>query len=302
MRIALITTGGMELLGLPTALDRLFPGHTIEAVEDVPGRCFSCITSNRLPLPPTPYPPMVDKIVARAAAMVDPRLSGGPDMVLILDDLELANLDQPEVVVAVFRDAVARHLSRYEPDHGLIASMRAEITKRVSFHLAVPMVESWLFADRNGPSRAGVSPSTRVQIREGDVEDFQTVDPIYAAADDTACPEWCKRKRQSRDRPKWLGAGDRTRHPKGYLQWLMRDGTIPTCTSYSEVPNGVDALKNLDWSEVLKYKARCAYVRALVGDISALLNQPPAIPNWQGMEAVLTSRTTPRPDPVLRNI
>jgi hypothetical protein len=88
MRVALITTGKTEHLGLPGALSALFPGHAFESIEDIPGRHFWSFTSHRLPIPPTPYPPMVDKIVARAVAMVDPRLSSSPDMVLVLADLE----------------------------------------------------------------------------------------------------------------------------------------------------------------------------------------------------------------------
>ncbi len=302
MRVALITTGKTELLGLPDALTRLFPGHTFEAVEDVPGRAFWSFTSNRLPVPPAPYPFMVDKIIARAVAMVDPRVSDTPDMVLVLDDLEMANLDQPDVVAEVFRDALGRHLKGYEPNVELIAAMRSEVARKVSFHLAVPMIESWIFADPQGPHRAGVGTATPVRVRDGDVEDFQTVDAAYAAADDEACPEWCKRRRPSGDRPKWLGAGDRTKHPKGYLQWLMRDGSKITCTTYREAKEGVDALKGIDWAEVLKYKHRCSFVRSLVADVAALLNQAPAIESWQGDEASVTSCSTTRTDPLLRNL
>jgi hypothetical protein len=202
----------------------------------------------------------------------------------------------------VFRDALERHLKGYEPAHALIAAMRLEVTKKVSFHLAVPMMESWFFADPLGVARAGVDRQTPVRIRQGDVEDFLTVDPAYEAADESACPEWCRRRQPRGDRPKWLGSGDRTRHPKGYLQWLMRDGSQITCTSYKEAERGRAALEQIDWAELLKYKKRCAYVRSLVSDIADLLKQAPSIPSWQGLEAPVTSRSGPRASRVLRNL
>jgi hypothetical protein len=250
---------------------------------------------------------MVDKIVARAAAMVDPRSSSQTDMVLVLDDLELANLDQPEVVVEVFRDAFRRHLDLYQPDQALIATMRSAMAAKVSFHLAVPMIESWIFADPDGPTRAGVSESVKrtIKIRQGDIEEFQVEDPSYLKADEKDCPNWCK-KHVRGDRPKWLGGVDRSKHPKGYLQWLMIDGLLPTCTSYREAredgPGGKSALQEINWGELLRYKRRSTYVRALVADVAAALNQAPSIPIWAGHEAAVTRWLESSPNSLLRNI
>lgn len=303
MHITLITTGKMELLALPSALNRLFPGHTFEAVEDISGRPFSSFTSCRLPLPPSPYPFVVDKIVARAAAMVDPRSSSQTDMVLVLGDLELANMDQPGVVVEVFRDAFRRHLDRYQPNQDLIAAMRSAMAAKVSFHLAVPMIESWIFADPDGPTRAGVRESVKktIKIRDGDIEQFQVEDPGYLKADEKDCPTWCK-KHVRGDRPKWLGEGDRWKHPKGYLQWLMIDGSVQTCTSYREVGGGTSALQEINWGELLRYKKRSTYARALVADIAAALNQAPSTLAWAGDQAAVTRLSESPTDSLLRNI
>jgi len=117
MRIALITTGKTELLGLPLALTNLFPDHEFLGIEDVPGRPFRSFTSGRLPPPPEGRPDVVDHLISRAAALVDPDLVTEFDGVIVVDDLELVNRDQTNVVVDVFRAAALRHLDLYATNH-----------------------------------------------------------------------------------------------------------------------------------------------------------------------------------------
>ncbi len=304
MRVALLATGKTELLGLPDALTRLFPGHSFDAVWELPGqRPYWSFTSNRLPSPPAPAPPALDKLVEEAAARVDPRFPGRDDFVVLLDDLELVNQDQPHVVIQSLRDAVDRHImNRYSKDPIRNEEIRTALASRVSFHLAAPMIESWFFADPNGYFRAGVTRTARISIRDGDQEQFESTDPNYLNANECDCPQWLKNKKKRIDRPKWLGDHSRAKHPKGYLQWLMKDGSSKRCTSYDEVNNGAEALRQIDWAELLKYRKRNTYARALIADLSDALGQAPTIPNWQGDEADLTSRLTLRASHYLRNI
>lgn len=304
MRVALLATGKTELLGLPEALMRLFPGHSFQAVWDLhEQRPYPSFTSNRLPSPPAPASPALDKLVEEAAARVDPRFPGRDDFVLLLDDLELVNQDQPHVVIQALRDAVARHLNqRYSADAIRSGEIRAALASRVSFHLAAPMIESWFFANTNGPFRAGVAPNTPILIRNGDQEQFESTDQGYLQATESACPTWCKNGRKRGDRPKWLGDPPREKHPKGYLQWLMKDASSKTCTCYNEAKEGTEALRQIDWAELLKHPKRSTYARALVADLSDALGQAPTIPNWQGEQAGITSRATKRPSRCLRNI
>lgn len=301
MRIALLVTGKTELRGLPAALVRLFPGHRFEAKDDVPGRPFRSFTSAELPVVPAlRCDTAVDKLVARAASLVDPATQDPWDRVVVLDDLELVNQHQPAVVTQTFRAAMVEHLERYGADRR--AELASAVRQRVSLHLAAPMIESWLFGDDAALVRLGVS--VQPQVKEGDLERFEATDEAYLSAEDTNCPVWCARGRKRGDRPKWLGATQRARHPKGYLQWLLLDGQHPGCTRYDEAGAGAAALADLDWARVLQLKRRFCYLRALVEDLEDTLGQAPAVPavGWPGLAAPLTSVKTPRASPVLRNL
>src|SRR5262249_2261768 len=110
-RVALIVTGRLEQAGLPTALGRLFP-H-VEFVTEY----FEGFTSNRLAVGPAPVgrPTGVmtnaEKMAQAMMLALDPGRKGTPaDFAFALEDLELANDDQPQRVVDVFREAVRSRL------------------------------------------------------------------------------------------------------------------------------------------------------------------------------------------------
>lgn len=119
MRIALIPTGRMELHGLERCLGRLFPGHELEVVES--GRDaldrpipFDGFTSSALPVPlrTTRDPPTnLSKLVQAMAAELEPGRAGErADHCIVIDDLELANVERPDRVVAAIRHEVRLHL------------------------------------------------------------------------------------------------------------------------------------------------------------------------------------------------
>jgi hypothetical protein len=301
MRIALITTGKTELRGLPPALTNLFPGHEFLGIEDVPGRPFRSFTSGRLPPPPEGCPTVVDHLIARAAELVDPDLATNFTGVVVVDDLELVNRDQTGVVVDVFRAAAVRHLELFARYPARRSALAAALRARVSFHVVRPMIESWFFGAPAALSTVGVS-AVPYHVRAGDHEDFETTDRHYIAELPSACPRWL-RTRYRDDRPKWIGAGsDRIFHPKGYLQWLMIDGSHECCTRYSEAHAGASALAAIDWARLLGNPNGATYTRALVSDLAAMLGQDPAITSWSGTEAPETSVHTSRAAPVLRNL
>lgn len=303
MRVALLTTGKTEMLGLPSALASLFPGHEFDAVPELPGRPFRGFTTHRLPPPPDPVPLVVDKLAGAAVSLIDPDTRDSADFAFVLDDLELINRAQPEVVAAVFRSAVERHLERYQADPVRLATLRRAVQRRVSFHLVVPMIEAWFFGAPSALTVAGVSGITAYHVRQGDPEAFESTDTGYLGASETACTEWCRRRRQRGDRPKWISAGQgRPFHPKGYLQWLLIDAAAPTCTSYAESVGGRDALIQLDWGALLANPARCLFARALIEDLTDALGQSPAVANWAGSSAPATSIFSPKAIKVLRNL
>ncbi len=270
----------------------------------MPGRPFRGFTSARLPPPPEAevLPTQLDKIVSRVIALVDPLVGEGWHQVCVVDDLELVNRDQPDVVLRVAREAFERALWRlHRRDPRRAALIRGALRRKASVHVIRPMVEAWFFGAPSIFQRDGVRFDARFHIVGGDPEAFESTDRDYIAATEAQCPEWCLRRRKRGDRPKWLGA-DRVHHPKGYLQWLMRDGAHKACTAYDEAHGGAEALAGLDWAALLDGPRDAPFARALVEDIADGLGQPPALAAWAGITAPETSVKCLPCWPVLRNL
>jgi hypothetical protein len=318
VKVALVPTGRTEWHGLPHAFKALFPAHdfgvlpTAEEVlshpDDFPSPGFTSfsLSADHEIRPPEAATELVRR--AAQAAIGDTRArTPAADLVVVLDDLELANMApaQQERVTRVFRAAVVRHLNAL--DRRFEAKTRAALLERVSFHLLVPMVEALFFADSEALQRAGVPAQTAVTFAATcDPEDFQTNDPAYLSATQAACPRWSslpQGRQKKQQRPKWLGGQARDRHPKGYLQWLCRDGAAKNCTTYRETEDGGRALAHLRWPQLLSRPAEhLRYLRALLADLSEGLAESPTTGPVLGAQAQLTSRFTPRREPVLRNL
>lgn len=271
MKVAILPTGRMEWNALPGTLSRLFPEHEFYAVPeqqlyDSKGP-LDGFTSSRL-RPGQPYQNAVGLIEKAAQEALGDRKRAAADLVIILDDLELANSDQPEAVTAVMKDAVDLHLGcdRVSRVAAILDRTKTVLSNKVSFHLAVPMIESWLFADPEALATAGVPPHPGPQLVGPCLEDFHTGDLGYLDATEQTCPQWSSRGGRKKDRPKWLGQ-DRARHPKGYLQWLCRDGEAANCTSYDEARGGAAGLKALRW-ETLLAQPGLSYLAAMLEDLA----------------------------------
>ena len=305
MRVAVLPTGRMEAEGLAPALAALFPDHAFTTIfanprEREPHHAF---TTSRLPIPNVgAAPTALDKLVGEMAAALFPRSRHEPahDRVLLVDDLELANRDQPEVVVACVRDAVRRHLETLvEPRRARTA---ARLCERASFHLAVPMVEAWLFADPTSLVAAGAQREARL-VDGRDPEAFQSADPDYEEDDGSGCTRWQSKRPRKSEKPLWLKTDDRLHHPKAYLAWLCRSPGEKCCTIYRETtkgdgPSGARALERIDWSTVLSNDAHLRFLRAMVADLAFALGAQNPFP---GKEAITGLGTRPQ-DHVLRNL
>lgn len=321
-RVALVPTGMLEWKALGPALERLFPGNTFEAVptEDEvrskPDMEFPISSLCSCPIETVlGRRNNADKLIERAAfeAMRDAR-RGQVDMVLILDDLELDNHDKASLVTEEVRAAVLRHLDKptFRGDRDLERRTREALRGKVSFHLARPMIESWIFADPGGPTRAGVADQTPVMLAPNrDPEDLLVVHPDYVQATDAECTCWQalpsdtsqRRKARNKLRPAWVKAGDRrVRHPKAYLSWLCRNAAERNCTRYQETVGGAQALGGLDWNAVLRSPDAVPYLRALVADIAAAIGQDPTGGPVLGGLAPATSHLAQRRQPLLRNL
>lgn len=298
----------MELAGLPHCLGRLFPGHDFEALpqgamgprnELVP---YDGFTSNPLPLAAQRPTTLTRLVQAMSAALMG---RGAADLCVVLDDLELANVEQSETVVEVVRAEVRAHIEDFSQraniDCGTLLAKR--LRERASFHLAVPMIESWLFADHPRLVVAGVPSTRRARLVAGrDPEHFLTDDPHYLEADDQQCHQLRARRRRGRlGRAPWIRE-DRDRHPKAYLSWLCRDPQSKRCTTYRETDHGSKALAQLDWATLIRSPRHMTYARALIGDLADALGIWPTHLAHSGVEAPATSIGQIPPDAVLRNI
>lgn len=308
MRVAILPTGRMEWAGVPVALNRLFPEHKFYSIPteaevaskelvDFPASSFTSCDVTRL----VGKENNADKLVQRALreALGD-RARTGADLVVILDDLELCNRNQPREVTARVREAAGRQLARLAVEHGNTVRFEEALRERVSFHLAKPMIESWLFPDRAALTVAGVQEGTPVLNQQSvDPEAFEAVDPDYAADDGTSCACWnalpdkskAQRERKRKSRPQWLRADPNRRwHPKAYLAWLCRDPGTPTCTSYNETTGGASAIKMFNWSLLLGPPNQALFARSLIADLANKFGEQPPFGGALAPETDFTRR------------
>lgn len=321
MLVRIIPTGRAELFGLQRCFERLFPNHSFEMVKerddenDLPVP-FPGFTSARLKNPPV-VGKHLERLIGQLASEVYPGRQGrAAGLAVLIDDLELDNIDQPEVVIATVRAAVAQHLDKIMQERGSEAARRVEVALRqkASFHLAAPMIEAWFFADSEVLPTAGV-PAERLPplLRNGvDPEYFQVDDALFSADEGASCAALEKRNqkggRRNPERPPWVltsrpdvPAFVRERHPKAYLSWLCRDGENERCSTYRESEHGARALSAVNFSRMLATETICRYARALVHDLADELG-PPSVWIPPGEEHPLVSRFTSRQRSVLRNL
>jgi hypothetical protein len=256
-RVALVVTGDLEQRGLAASLARVFPEADFHIEAKLNG-----FTTGTLPnVGAAPIPTLVDKLAAALVAAVDPGRTGTPsDLAIAIDDLEIANLHQPGVVVATFRDAVTRYVNGKWPSTARQQRAYALLRERASFHLLSPMPEAYFFSDTSALAAAGVSASP--QLAPGvDLEDFTVVDAPYLAAP-TGSPGWAK--------------SNRARHPKHYLQYLI-DPTEGL--RYRETQQGLAALGRVEWAALSgKHPTHLRLLRSLLLDLSHGLGQQARIP------------------------
>jgi hypothetical protein len=329
MKVALLPTGETEWAGLARALGRLFPTHefvTLPLHEDRDRRepqLLGGFTSATLSNADIEEPPgNAIELVQRAAFEAIPTRNSrnSYDLVVIIDDVELANRNQEQLIVNVMRAAALQYI-RKEVRGPTQATAESTLRERVSFHLVRPMIEAWFFADPGALANAGVPPGTLPRLLpDCDVEAFQTNDDAYARASHDNCTARCsaspqlqQQKSFKKRRPKWVSSQQRELHPKGYLQWLCMDPAHINCTTYDETEKGATALANLDWVQLAAHanppssdgqpaQDGCfRFLRAMVHDLEGVLG-PAGVKFEAPPHSTPTAlRYAPR-DRVLRNI
>jgi hypothetical protein len=104
--VQLMVTGNLESLALHKALGRVkvFSQANIQFLAP---KKYNSFTSS------DPKPKRdIDELAAALVAEI--HVSQPPDMVIVIDDLELANLHQPEVVASRFHEAVEWYVQNYD--------------------------------------------------------------------------------------------------------------------------------------------------------------------------------------------
>jgi hypothetical protein len=289
-RIKLIVTGDMEQGAIVPSLKRIFHDGTGGlSVEYLRPRQVMSFTSTplRSPIPREIKPRL--SVIKLARAVIDEALDGA-DLVIALDDLELANAEQPHIVVEWVRRAVQDDIERRASSLGSASErqLRESIQSRCSFHLFVPMTEAYFFGGDRDPIER-IAPGSRPRLVRSDVEDFETDDPGYAQA------VACENERRWALGHRWW---HHERHPKHYLEHLAwKSGT-----EYHETTNGQDALKEIDWKRVPPDGNSVRFLRSLFRDLADFFGVESPLGPGEPSPHTYPDRTADRGALVLRNI
>ena len=296
MRVKLVVTGDLEKSALAKSLARYFREDANGAkIEFLGPRKIQGVTTN--PLAPVPaqgiHTPTSIRALAKALiAEVWPGANGKPaDLVVAIDDLELANQAFPERVTRWVRRGVKREVERRAADLGIRSTdeLQRRIRERCSFHMLAPMVEAYFFGDDGALRCTGVSHEVEARVRRPDVEDFETDDPHYlpyALAQNE--------RRHARGYTWWR----HERHPKHYLEHLCaRSGR-----SYGETIEGKRALEELRWGSIPADERSLAFARALFQDLADAFGVDNPMGAGELAPATYPAKTVRRSRLLLRNL
>lgn len=258
--IKLIVTGEMEKGALHKSLQKCFQTRPEEiAVEwPTPNKAYPA-TSARLRESKEPTEKMVELANIMIAEVLYSKTGKSPDLVLVIDDLELHNAGQEALVAQHFRLAIEKVIAKTEKYRTQEAKIRLLLRERCSFHLLKPMVEAYLFGDAAAFRTAATSKLAKLPAGL-DLEEFETDDSSYL-------PQCHKINEQRKaDFPDWR----EERHPKRYLLFLNPE--------YNETKEGKDALLMLNWATLTTNKAHLQVIRALLKDLSAWFGRDNPLP------------------------
>jgi hypothetical protein len=258
--VALIPTGVMEHRALGHALATVFPPHAFVArpPEKHADGFTSRVVAPLATAQPGPVPTKLDKLAAELVNAILPARRGQKiDFAYVVEDLELCNQGHPELVLGLFRNAVDRYIRQTWPQQSEM--IYTQVRERCSFHLFRPMTEAYFFGDDAALRRAGVSRPHQLPA-DLDLEHFRTIDQEFLALP--------------------VGTGeiadmpDREFHPKCYLRYRCDPTLMDKRKRYRETGQGVAALRELDWSDVLGPSPHCPFLHAFLDDLGEALNSP----------------------------
>lgn len=282
---------------MAASLAACFPDHDIhdEAVTWLRPRKAHGATTHRLRDDEAPRRPMRRLAGAVLAEALDGADGTPSDLVIGVDDLELHNVDQPQVVCGTFRDAmeeeIAKRIEREQLNPQAQQDLRGAVRARCSFHLISPMVESYLFGDPQALLRAGCAPDVQPLLRSTDYEDFWSMDASWQAH--------CQSANTSKHAAPLLHTWwQEERHAKHYLEHLAQQAGVV----YDETRGGVDAFSTLPWSEVPEAEADLPLIRALFEDLADFFGVFSPLGTGQASPHTYTGPPGPRSQQLLRNM
>ena len=286
-QVVLIPTGRLEHAALGPSLKRLFPAHDfLPRPKDQHHDGFTSVDVAHITLRGA-VPSNVDELAAELVASVSPGQRGKPaDFAFLVEDLELLNDHQPARVVAVFRDAVERHVRVTWPSQAGQDRTFALVRERCSFHLFRPMTETYFYGEPAALQRAGAARPPQLPANL-DFEAFQASDQPFLQFPNGQCDRIV-------DMP------HRQRHPKSYLHFLCDPTLADKKRRYRETRGGVDALSRLDWAQVLSSPPHCPFLHAFLDDLADALNHP--LPFVDKAHACPITQFAGRQNLLLRNI
>lgn len=289
MRIKLIVTGDLERTSIVASLQRHFPqSDNGSPIDWLTPRKIHCTTSN--PLQSGKPPSSAMKTLANALiAEAEFGENGSPaDLVVAVDDLELANQGQPDVVIDHLKRAVEEQINAHA-DYRRKDRLRTTLREKCSFHFFAPMVESYFFGDRTALASLGIKPQRSLYLQDpDDVENFETADPAWLRT--------CAEENQRKTAGGWAW-WKHERHPKHYLEFLTDENEH----TYQETVNGATAFKALNWATITAKRTATKFVRSLFEDLADALAIPNPFPGDTAQET-WPSRSIDRQTLLLRNL
>lgn len=259
--IKLIVTGTMEKAALHHSLSKSFGTRNFvgeEVIWDTP-RLEHGVTTHRL----RSQDPLSRPMRTLARAMLAEAFVGKrpgvppPDLVVVVDDVELANLGQEVLIVDSFKRAVVEELKCRSPDG--VTPLPNEISgvrQRCSFHLLKPMIESYLIHDKGALTATGLPHACVPTIQHlTDAEAFRATDR------DPAWLRTCEEqdKKMQANYPWWQSV----LHPKMYLDHLLDRFGV----NYQETRQGRDALLAANWGGLASVATDMPILSSLFADI-----------------------------------
>lgn len=300
-RIKLIVTGDGEREALHKSLGKALPTQNSagdEVVWDVP-RKINGATSYQLKEGSPPSQSMRDMANAMFAEVLQgkaPR-EAPPDLVVVIDDVELGNVDQERIVVEAFRAAVREKLGQIESTTSAANFQRIKLRIRecCSFHLLRPMIESYFFSSpdfllRCIPNIAhppALTHPTDVECFDAGDDPNEIWQEIYS--------------RENSEKQRTCSWWKTEQHPKRYLAHLL---AINGFGKFQETTHGAQMIEDINWAKVAKVGSDAPIISALLEDLWQWFGENPPAGTFAGAASPwLYCIKTVRPqEMVLRNI